>query len=188
MGLISVLVAAVAAYAFGAVWYMMLAKHWVAASGVETDENGRPKGGVTPYIVAFVGALVTAGMMRHAFSLSGIDDPGKGFMAGLGIGSFLVVPWISANYFFAGRPRTLLLIDGFNNTPFKSAVIILWQRTSVNSGWPSTSTVQVYRSSLNATTLPTIIGNGLSRSIIRCMVVNKLIVVCLILWFVASRR
>jgi len=33
---------AAAAYAFGAVWYMSLSKHRVAAAGVACDENARP--------------------------------------------------------------------------------------------------------------------------------------------------
>ena len=42
MEIISVIAAAVAGYAFGAAWYMALSKQWVAASGIEVDENGQP--------------------------------------------------------------------------------------------------------------------------------------------------
>ena len=35
MELINVIVAAVAGYAFGAVWYMTLSKQWVEAAGIE---------------------------------------------------------------------------------------------------------------------------------------------------------
>ena len=114
MEIINVLVAAAASYAFGAVWYMALAKPWVQAAGLETDENGRPanSGDTTPFIVSGVASIVVAGMMRHMFSLSGIDTPAKGIVAGLGIGVFLVVPWLATNYTFAGRSRRLVMIDG----------------------------------------------------------------------------
>lgn len=114
MEIVNVLVAAIAAYAFGAVWYMALAKPWMEAAGVEAGEDGRPANGAgaLPYIIAFVGAVVAAGMMRHVFNLSGIDGPMKGLVSGLGIGLFLATPWISTNYGFAGRPMKLTLIDG----------------------------------------------------------------------------
>ena len=114
MEILSILVAAVASYAFGAVWYMALARPWMAAAGIEADANGHPANaaGAMPYVTAFLCAVLVAGMMRHAFSLSGIDTAGKGLMAGLGIGLFLAAPWLVTNYSFAGRPRALMLIDG----------------------------------------------------------------------------
>ncbi len=114
MGFLAVIVAAVASYAFGSVWYMVLAKTWMAAAQVEVGEDGRPANASNPlpYIAAFVCTVIVAGMMRHVFALSGISDPGAGLIAGLGIGLFLAAPWIVTNYSFAGRPRVLMLIDG----------------------------------------------------------------------------
>jgi len=114
MELISVIAAALASYAFGAAWYMALAKPWLAAAGIETGPDGRPTNASSPvpYIVAAICALVIAGMMRHVFALSSIDSPGKGLAAGLGLGLFIATPWIATNYTFLGRSRTLLLIDG----------------------------------------------------------------------------
>jgi len=114
MELISVIAAALASYAFGAIWYMALAKPWMAASGIETGPDGRPKNASSPvpYIVAAFCALVVAGMMRHIFALASIDSPGKGLIAGLGLGLFIATPWIATNYTFSGRTRALLLIDG----------------------------------------------------------------------------
>lgn len=114
MGFLAVIVAAVASYAFGSVWYMVLAKTWMAAAQVEVGEDGRPANASNPlpYIAAFVCTVIVAGMMRHVFALSGIADPGAGLIAGLGIGLFLAAPWIVTNYSFAGRPRVLMLIDG----------------------------------------------------------------------------
>ena len=42
MGFVSVIVAAIANFAFGAVWYLALAKPWMAASGVALGEDGQP--------------------------------------------------------------------------------------------------------------------------------------------------
>ncbi|KAJ57211.1 hypothetical protein ACMU_01580 [Actibacterium mucosum KCTC 23349] len=114
MEIVSVIVAAIAAYAFGSVWYMVLAKPWMAAAGLEADENGRPANGAgaAVFVAAFISTVVVAGMMRHIFALAGIDGAVKGLIAGLGLGLFIVVPWIATNYGFSGRPRNLLLIDG----------------------------------------------------------------------------
>ena len=56
MGIIAVLVAALAGYGFGTVWYMSLAKPWMAASGVEVGDDGRPTNSKdpVPYIVALI--------------------------------------------------------------------------------------------------------------------------------------
>lgn len=118
MEYISVIAAAVAAYAFGSVWYMSLAKPWMAAAGIEADENGRPANGAGAmvYIAAFVSTLLVAGMMRHIFVLAGIDGGLKGMVSGLGLGLFIAAPWLATNYGFAGRPRNLLLIDGGYST------------------------------------------------------------------------
>lgn len=118
MGFLSVILAAVAAYVCGAVWYMVMAKPWMAASGVEVGEDGRPANSKNPlpYIVSIVCLIIVAGMMRHMFALSGISEVSKGFTAGLGTGLFLATPWIVTNYTFAGRPRALIVIDGLYAT------------------------------------------------------------------------
>ncbi|MBV2359519.1 DUF1761 domain-containing protein [Thalassococcus sp. CAU 1522] len=114
MGLISVLAAAAASWAFGAVWYMALARPWMAASGVAVGADGKPANSSNPmpFVVSLACAVLVAGMMRHNFALSGVDTVGKGLVSGLGIGLFLATPWIATNYAFAGRPARLTLIDG----------------------------------------------------------------------------
>ena len=114
MGILSVIIAAVAGYAFGAIWYMALSKRWVAAVGLETGEDGRPVNAADPkpYIVAFLMALLVAGMMRHIFIMAGIDDLAKGFTTGLGLGLFVAAPWIVNNVMFGNRSKALIWIDG----------------------------------------------------------------------------
>ena len=114
MEYLSVIAAAAAGYVFGAVWYMVLSKPWVAASGVKTREDGKPENASNPipYLVAFGAAILVAGMMRHVFALSGIDTFDKGLISGLGIGLFFATPWLLTCYNFGGRPFRLTLIDG----------------------------------------------------------------------------
>ncbi len=123
MEIISVIVAAVGGFAFGAAWYMALSKQWVAASGIEVDESGRPADqSKTPFILGGIAMLVVAGMMRHMFAMSGIDTLAAGLVGGLGVGLFFISPWVMMNYAFGDRPFNLTLIDGGNAT-FGCAVI-----------------------------------------------------------------
>lgn len=114
MELLNVLAAAAASFVFGAVWYMVLAKPWMAASGVEVGEDGQPANSASPmpYIMSAVSALLVAGMMRHVFATSAVDSIGDGMLNGFGIGLFFISPWIMMNNGFSDRPFKLTLIDG----------------------------------------------------------------------------
>lgn len=112
MEFINVLAAALAAFAFGAVWYIALSKPWMAASGV-TEEQQRAAGPM-PFVVGVLAMVLVAGMMRHLLGTAGVTTMGGGAIAGLGIGAFLVTPWVTMNYAFALRKPALTLIDGVN--------------------------------------------------------------------------
>lgn len=114
MEFISVIVAAIAAFAFGSIWYMALADRWMEASGVPVGNDGRPANSSDPmtYITGLIGTIFVAGMMRHIFVSSGIETVGDGLLSGLGMGLFVAVPWLITNYTFAARPKTLMVIDG----------------------------------------------------------------------------
>ena len=114
MEVINVLVAAAAAWFFGAFWYMTLSKPWLEASGIECDENGKPKNGgsPTPFILSAIAMILVAGMMRHIISEAEIDTLLKGMMVGFGIGLFMISPWIMINNAYGMRPFKLTLIDG----------------------------------------------------------------------------
>ncbi len=110
MEYVGVLVAAVASYAFGAAWYMILGKQWMEAAEISAADVDRKN--PLPFIISFVGAILVAGMMRHAFASAGIDTANKGLWAGFGLGAFIAAPWIVTNYAFAGRSMRLMFIDG----------------------------------------------------------------------------
>ena len=113
MEFINVIVAAVAGWVFGAVWYMSLAKPWMAAAGITVGEDGKPEGdSVLPYVLSMIAMVLVAGMMRHVFAASGVNTVGAGLLGGLGIGLFFISPWIMTNNAYGGRPLKLTLIDG----------------------------------------------------------------------------
>ena len=112
MGIISVLVAAVAAFAVGAVYYMVLSKPWMEAASIKVGPDGKPENeSALPYIVSFVCIILVAGMMRHTFAASDITTVGKGILSGLGVGAFFIAPWIFINTGYSDRPWKLAIID-----------------------------------------------------------------------------
>ena len=116
MEIINVLAAALGAFAFGAVWYIAMSKPWMAAAGMAVDGDGRPQGNgsMMPFVVGIVAMILVAGMMRHVFALAGIVTLGRSMLAGVGLGAFLITPWVSMNYAFSMRKPALSVIDGVN--------------------------------------------------------------------------
>jgi hypothetical protein len=114
MQFVAVIVAALASFAFGALWYGMLSRPWMAASGVRVGPDGRPQNGSnpTPYLVALVAMILVAGMLRHILATSGITTAGAGLISGLGVGAFFITPWIALNNAYTMRPVSLTAIDG----------------------------------------------------------------------------
>ena len=114
MEYLAVIAATVAAYAFGAVWYMSLAKPWIKAAGIPVDANGKPQGdgNMMPFALGFVCILVVAGMTRHIFAMMQLDTIADGFMGGAGLGAFIITPWLLMCYTYAARPLMLTLLDG----------------------------------------------------------------------------
>ena len=114
MEYLAVLAAALAGFAVGGVWYMVLSKPWVKAVGHPVKADGTPdgEGSPVPFIVLAVALILVAGMMRHVFAMSDINTVGLGLMSGVGIGAFFIAPWIAMNNAFGKRPVMLTVIDG----------------------------------------------------------------------------
>jgi hypothetical protein len=114
MGYLAIFLAAAAAYSFGALWYMLMAKPWMAAAGLTAEriESAGGRANPKPYVISAVCMIAVAAMMQHIFARSGIDSPGLGLFAGSGLGLFIATPWLATNNAFGLRPFALTLIDG----------------------------------------------------------------------------
>ena len=110
MEFVSVIAAAVVAWVFGAVWYGVIGKQWMAASGLteETIDRKNP----APYIVSFLCVLLVAGMMRHILGGTGPHSGFSGTLTGFGLGLFVAAPWIATNVMFSQRDKNLIWMDG----------------------------------------------------------------------------
>jgi len=112
MEYLNVIAAAVAAFVFGAVWYIAMAKPWMAATGVtEADQRS---GGPLPFVIGLVAMVLVAGMMRHLLATSGVTTVTGGAIAGFGVGAFFITPWVAMNYGFARKKPALTAIDSVN--------------------------------------------------------------------------
>ncbi len=114
MGFLSVLVAAAAAWVFGAIWYGVIGKKWMVAAGLTEETINRKN--YTAFVGSFICAILVAGMMRHVFAGSGVATMHSGALSGLGLGLFIATPWLATNYMFAQRPAALTLYDGIYAT------------------------------------------------------------------------
>jgi len=108
---IVMLVAALAAWIFGAVWYGALGKVWMRAQGIDPETCKDKKMPLAPMAVSFVSVLVMAFVMGGILPLSEMS-----WMAGAGAGALLGVGFMATttlvNNMFQQKKLLLSAIDG----------------------------------------------------------------------------
>ena len=113
---IAVLLAAVAGWLVGAVWYGVLSKQWIAAVGwSEADMRGL-EGGRTPMgpmilaiIAQLIMALMLAGIIGH---IGGMATIVTGLVSGVLVWFGFVITTIAVNNAFQRKKAMLTIIDG----------------------------------------------------------------------------
>lgn len=111
---IAVIIATLAGFGLGAVWYMVLGRAWMRALGKTEDEISRDQGAAKalPFIIAlvalFVMALMLAGLMGHLGDVSVRGGVISGFFVWIGF----VITTMGVNHAFNGASPKLTLIDG----------------------------------------------------------------------------
>ena len=109
---IAVVAAALAAWIFGAVWYMALSKPYQIALGLNPDDCKDKKMPLTPLLVCFAAEIVVALVMSWLFSGLGVVSVVGGAVSGLFLGTGFMAPATVVNNAFPGRKPMLSLIDG----------------------------------------------------------------------------
>jgi len=115
-----ILIAAIASFAFGAVWYIGLGKQWMAARDMSAADMEKAKADMgpipVPYIVAFVALLIMAWMLAGVLLHLARGGMPVTLRAGMISGFFLwfgfVMTTMAVNHAFQGAKRSLTLIDG----------------------------------------------------------------------------
>ena len=115
MNYLAVIAAAVAAWLFGAVWYMALSKPWMAASGWKSEaEMLGPSGKVSPvpFAIAFVAELVMAYFLAGLIAHLGEVTVGSALITAFFVWLAFVITTLVVNYQFGRRSWMLTAIDG----------------------------------------------------------------------------
>jgi hypothetical protein len=112
---LAVLVAAAAAFAFGAAYYTSLSRLWLAAIGF-TKEQMAARRSPTPFIVSIVALLVMAWVLAGTVGHLG---PGQvtvknGIISGLFVWLGFVITTLSVNYAYGQRRPALTVLDGIH--------------------------------------------------------------------------
>ena len=115
---VSILLAAVAAWIFGGVYYTSMSKPWLAAQGKTLEQCKAEQAGksgaakAAPFILVFIGEIIIAwalyGVLVHmnAFTLR------AGIIAACLIWFGFVMTTMTANNAFGGKKAMLTVIDG----------------------------------------------------------------------------
>ena len=111
---IAVFVAAIASLAFGAVYYMTLAKPRMAAVGKTGEQAQAQRGNPKPFIITVVAHLMMAWVLAGIIGHLGTDQVTA--MNGLISATFVwfgfVLTSLTVNHRFQGATTSLTLIDG----------------------------------------------------------------------------
>lgn len=109
MNYLAILVAAVAAFGFGSLYYMSLSRQWLAAVGKKKEEVGAS---MTPFVVSIVGLLVMAQVLAGTIAhLGGQVSLGTGIVTAVFMWLGFVATTTATNYAFGGRKASLTVID-----------------------------------------------------------------------------
>lgn len=113
----ALLVAAAAAWIFGAIYYGVLGRAWLAAQG-ETPETMKAKNAgksgvakAAPFVISFVAEIVMAGAMQGVLFHSGMNNMRTGLISGAMIWLGFVFTTILVNNAYPGRRFMLTVID-----------------------------------------------------------------------------
>ncbi|MEZ2331696.1 DUF1761 domain-containing protein [Mesorhizobium sp. RCC_202] len=107
---LAVIVAAVVAWLFGAVWYMALSKPWMKAAKIE-PANKKPS--IAPFIISFVAEVVMAFVLTLVVGAmtGGEPNPLAGVIFGFVLWLGFVATTITANHRYQGFGWDLTLLD-----------------------------------------------------------------------------
>ncbi len=108
---IALIVAAVAIWLLGALWYssVLFAKPWIAIIG--RKEGEKPKGLVTGMVGSLIGDWILAFILAHIVGWSGADNFGTGAFVGFLVWLGFVVGPLFPQSIYEGRPFKYFAIN-----------------------------------------------------------------------------
>lgn len=135
LNLVAVLVAAVAYFALGALWYSpaLFGKLWMRAIGKTHDEL---QGSWMHYAAAGLASVVAAFVLAYVIALGGLLEltvatAAAGAMMGILVWVGFVGTTMGTSYLFGGRGRVLFLIDASYH------LVGFFVMGGIIGGWPA---------------------------------------------------
>src|SRR5512141_311067 len=112
-----ILIATVAAWIFGGIYYTVLSKPWLAAQGKTLEQckaeqackSGMAK--AAPFILVFVGEFIMAWVLYGILVHLNMFTLRAGIISGAFCWLGFVLPTVTANYAFGGRKPMLTVLD-----------------------------------------------------------------------------
>ena len=107
---LAVIVAAVAAWLFGAIWYTGLSKPWMRAAKIDPANQKRS---ILPFVISFIAELVMALVLTLVVGAmtGGEPNPLAGVIFGFVLWLGFVATTLTANHRYEGFGWDLTLID-----------------------------------------------------------------------------
>jgi hypothetical protein len=113
---LAVLVAAIAFFAVGAVWYSFLFRDaWIKASGVSMNDPNAKKGASAMFLSSFILIVITVVGLALLTARLGSGGWMTGLKVGLVAGVCFCTTAISNSYLYERRPLALHLINSLYN-------------------------------------------------------------------------
>jgi hypothetical protein len=114
---LAVLIAALAGFGFGAVYYMTLSRAWMTAMGWTAEQQAaRTAAGMgsnkTPFLIAIAANLVMAWVLAGLIGHMGAVTVRSGIISAAFVWFGFVATTLAVNYAFGGRRPMLTVIDG----------------------------------------------------------------------------
>jgi len=110
----AVIIAALAGFGLGAVWYMVLGGVWMRAMGKTAQElsPGTGPAKALPFIISIVALLIMAWMLAGIMGHLGSVSVRGGVITGALVWLGFVITTMGVNHAFGGAKPMLTLIDG----------------------------------------------------------------------------
>jgi hypothetical protein len=129
----AVIVAAIAYWILGAIWYgVLFSKPWMALEHI-TVEQAQGVSPVIPYIVSFLLEILIAYSLAQLCIWRNANTAGRGASVGVLLWIGFIGPISFMNYMFEMRPRTLFAINEFYplaGLVLMGAIIGAWSKKS----------------------------------------------------------
>lgn len=111
---LAIVIAAVASFLFGGLWYGLFSKQWMEAANITHERIAASGNSMAPYIITFVAQLIMAWVLAGVIGHLGTGQVTlrNGLISGAVIWLGFVATSLAVNHAFQMQKKSLTLIDG----------------------------------------------------------------------------